>query len=619
MGCIPAPMCGESESFRGERKDCGSSQIWIPTFPAIHTMREAEAVPMPQYTSASNELAPKAHIQLSYLGLASVPDSALFTSFEALDLRSLLCVAAVARTLKALARADHLWAKQPRRLGVSIWSPESLLNQDFQVTITAAFVRFLRQAQRDMQLRRLLRTLDTMGASANASEVVSRQLIARGPEVLDAVIRERPLLREAAAISCAAMLERRLCDIWAAGAWKELLASCMDEQSCLEQGAMIFSLWNDPNGCQPTALRAEFSALAAAAEQRLVCVSGKSSRSYRHNVTDITHAVSHTLFVEHGLGAHGPLASSLEYRSSLLSQMLRQGVGTSMSLSLLYVAVARRVGLSCGLVAAVPSYVLVRVYGAGPSGEDGFVDTLREGALMKAADMQSSVGQLTRHICMQTSTPAVVFGRMLANVARFFEAALQRDPKESEAAWRLFGIYEQLLPLSSGSSVVPIELKRVNLALRYPGDVLRQDAVRKDVNDVQELWEKAENARADPQPYESETDDDDETEDSPRGLERSTEHDMLKDRSFRWYNPSSIVALLLIAALVLLGGLVPKLPAGAGAPLRFARGWPNRMAIGNTLPQIHWSPQTPATGSEAWSESQHRRHGHRTKSLQSIS
>jgi len=256
----------------------------------------------------------------------------------------------------------------------------------------------------------------------------------------------------------------------------------------------------------------------------------------------------------------------LEYRSSLLSQMLRQGVGISMSLGLLYVAVARRVGLSCGLVAAVPSYVLVRVYGAGPSGEDGFVDTLREGALMKAADMQSSVGQLTRHICMQTSTPAVVFGRMLANVARFFEAALQRDPKESEAAWRLFGIYEQLLPLSSGSSVVPIKLKRVNLALRYPGDVLRQDAVMKDVKDVQELWVEAEDAWADPRPYESEADDDDETGESPRGLERSTKHDMLRDRSFRWSNPSSFVALLLIAALVLLGGLVPKLPTGADAP-----------------------------------------------------
>lgn len=405
------------------------------------------------------------------------------------------------------------------------------------------------------------------------------------------------------------MVERRLCDIWAAGAWRELIASCMDEQSCLEQGAMIFSLWDDPNRCQPAALRAELSALAAAVEQRLVCVTGKSSRSYRHKVTEITHAVSHTMFVEHGLGIHGPV-NNLEYRSSLLSQMLRQGVGISMSLSLLYVAVAHRVGLSCGLLAAVPSYVLVRVYGAGPSGEDGFVDTLRGGALMKAADIQGSVGQLTRHICAQTSTPAVVFGRMLANVARFFEATLQRDPQESEATSRLFGIYEQLLALSSGTSAVPIKLKRVNLALRYPGDFLRQDAVMRDVNDVQEMWEEAEDAWADPQPHESEADDD-ETEDSPRGLERSTEHDMLRDRSFRWCDPSSILVLLLVAALVLLGGLVPKLPTGAGAPFEFGRGWSNRMARGNTLPQTYWCRQTPASGSEVWSKSEHRTHGHR--------
>merc|ERR1711933_524097 len=107
---------------------------------------------------------------------------------------------------------------------------------------------------------------------------------------------------------------------------------------------------------------------------------------------------------------------------------------------------------------------------------------------------------------------------MLGNVARSFEATLRRDPQQSETAWRLFGIYEQLLPLSSGSSEMPIKLKRVNLALRYP-DVLRRDAAMNDVNDMQELWE--------------------ETEDSPRGLERSTESDMLRDNRFRWYRPSS--------------------------------------------------------------------------------
>jgi len=235
--------------------------------------------------------------------------------------------------------------------------------------------------------------------------------------------------------------------------------------------------------------------------------------------------------------------------------------------------VARRVGLSCGLVAAVPSHVLVRVYGAGPSGEDGFVDTLTGGAVMKATDMPASVGQLTRQICMQTSTPAVVFGRMLGNVARIFEATLRRDPQQllrdpqlPETAWHLFGIYEQLLALSSGSSVVPIKLKRINLALRYPGDFLRQEAAMEDVNDVQELWEEAEHVRAHPQPEEFELDDDDDdddTWDSPRVLERSTEHDMLRDRTFRWYNPKTFVALLLVVAVVLLGGLVPKLPATA--------------------------------------------------------
>mmetsp|Transcript_137351 Transcript_137351/g.274065 ORF Transcript_137351/g.274065 Transcript_137351/m.274065 type:complete len:612 (-) Transcript_137351:279-2114(-) len=611
MGCVPAPMCGEPERFGGEGEECSLSRTWVPTLPTIHSTLKAEAVPTPPYAvPVSKEPAPKTRTQPRHLGLAALPDSTLFNSFEALDLRSLLCSAAVARTLKALARADPLWVKQPRRLGVSIWSPESLLNQDSQVVVAAGFVRFLRQAQRDMQVRRLLRTLDNTDASANISEAVSRQLVARGPEALDAVIRERALLREPVAVSCAGAVERRLCDVWAAGAWKELLASCMSEQICLEQGVMIFSLWDDPNGCQPAVLRAELSALAAAVERRLVCVSGKSSRSYRHNVTDIAQAVSHTIFVERGL--RGPLASYLEQKSTLLSHLLRRGVGVSMSLSLLYVAVARRVGLSCGVVAAIPSQVLVRVHGAGPCGEDGFVDALTGGVLMNVADMHGPVGQLIRHACMQTSTPAVVFGRMLANAARVFEATLRRDPQQSETAWRLFGIYEQLLPLSPGSSAVPIKLKRVNLALRFPGDVLRQDAAMKDVNDVHELWEEAGDAQADPQPFESETDNDDNTEDSPRGLERSTEHDMLRDRSFRWSSPSSIVALSALAALLLLGGLVPKLPTRAGAPFEFSRGWPNLLARSNTLPQTYWRLQTPATGSEVWSESQQRRTGHRT-------
>jgi len=321
-------------------------------------------------------------------------------------------------------------------------------------------------------------------------------------------------------------------------------------------------------------------------ENRLLCL---SSRGCRQGVTDTAQAVSHTIFVERGL--RGPLASNLEHRNSFLSHLLRQGVGIPMSLGLLWVAVARRVGLACGLVATVPSHVLVRVYGAGPDGEDGFVDALTGGALMNAVDMPAY--GLTRYMRMQKCTPADVFGRMLGTVARVFETTLRRHPQQLETSWRLFGIYEQLLTLKPGSAAVPIKLKRVNLALgyqgdfRYPGDVLRREAAIEDTNDMQESWEEAEEARADQQSYESsEVDDDDETEESPLSLERNTERHMLRERSCRWYSPSSMVACFAVAAVVLLGGLVPKLPIAAGAPSELSL-WPNRLATSDTCPQTY--------------------------------
>merc|ERR1712032_424734 len=122
------------------------------------------------------------------------------------------------------------------------------------------------------------------------------------------------------------------------------------------------------------------------------------------------------------------------------------------------------------------------------------------------------------------------------------------------------------------------------------------------------LWEEAEDARADPQPYESDVDNDDDTEDSPRGLERSTEHDMLRDDSSRWKGTSTVVALLAVTGVVLLGGLIPKLPTTAGTSFELGSRWPIRQARSDTWPQTYWCPQAQATGSEMWSVSEHWRH-----------
>jgi len=287
-----------------------------------------------------------------------------------------------------------------------------------------------------------------------------------------------------------ALLARRLCDNWAVAAWSELLSGPRD--SDLEEGGLILSQWANPLGCDPAAVRAQIDHLADVAREHL-----GMSESEPISVMKQIKAVNYSLFTVCGLhGANDRNAPGAYYdqRNSFLSEVLKRKVGIPISLGTVFAAVARRIGLKCGLLAEFPCHVLVRVFAdqqnhpACSSQDDYFVDAFHQGNVMQYGDLRNFAGMQIDEDSAAASRAVDVYARMMRNLASIYEQVVRgngvrtADGVANGDVWKLLGICSQLQVVGrQGEMQKQWTIKRLQVAACLPPKLLRLVSMEEEV------------------------------------------------------------------------------------------------------------------------------------------
>jgi regulator of sirC expression with transglutaminase-like and TPR domain len=138
------------------------------------------------------------------------------------------------------------------------------------------------------------------------------------------------------------------------------------------------------------------------------------------DASDIIQAINSVLFLEYGY--HGNKQSYYDPRNSYLNQVIDRRTGIPITLSVLYMAVADRVGLPV-LGVGMPGHFLVKH--AGPSGEV-YIDSFNGGRLMDAAGCAKLVEDISgaklelRPEHLSAVSKKQILTRMLANLAGIY-------------------------------------------------------------------------------------------------------------------------------------------------------------------------------------------------------
>ncbi len=187
----------------------------------------------------------------------------------------------------------------------------------------------------------------------------------------------------------------------------ELLAR---EEIPLAEAALAIAEEEYPD-LAPSAYLARLDELAARAEKRLPA---------RRTAAEVLVVLRRVLFEEAGF--RGNEADYYDPRNSFLNEVLDRRLGIPISLSLVYLAVARRLGLPVDGV-SFPGHFLVR---HSAPGRVLFVDPYNHGELLTAEDCRrrwSAVAQGRGEFqprWLEPSTPRQILARMLHNLKRIY-------------------------------------------------------------------------------------------------------------------------------------------------------------------------------------------------------
>lgn len=252
--------------------------------------------------------------------------------------------------------------------------------------------------------------------------------------------------------------------------WRDLYKRAPD--SVIEDGALLLSEWG--TGEDPEEARQVFDTLADEVSGKLLKVwaeasLGAQSLAFKYPSFEQANAVV-SLLNAHLFGDFGLAGNRADYydpANSFISEVLRQRQGIPISLGVVWVAVARRLGLSASILARFPQHVLVRVsVGDGDPKQDIYVDSfagtsftwegLRAFAVRhRLPDDPEYLLEFVEH----TDAPEV-HARMLRNLRHIYEG-------RGEDA-RLLLVLDQALAVSSAEKEELAQL-RVETDARFRG------------------------------------------------------------------------------------------------------------------------------------------------------
>lgn len=178
----------------------------------------------------------------------------------------------------------------------------------------------------------------------------------------------------------------------------------------LDHAALLIGAWDYP-ARDLAGYRGQLDAIASCAEPEVACATGGIARA---------RAISHCLFGR--LGFHGNTGDYDDPRNSFLCDVLDRKTGIPISLSVLYLEVARRVGVLAQGV-NFPGHFLVRV-----ATEDAwlFLDPFSGGRALGPADLEALLRRTTtpdavlEPSVIAAATKRQILWRMLFNLAGIY-------------------------------------------------------------------------------------------------------------------------------------------------------------------------------------------------------
>jgi len=162
----------------------------------------------------------------------------------------------------------------------------------------------------------------------------------------------------------------------------------------LDEGVICINVEERPEGVSPFELRAELDALA------------HDVRLPANDVVDAVARLNHHLFVH--LGFNGDADEYDHPDNSMIAKVLARRRGLPILLSVLYIEIARRCGLSIQGI-GFPSHFLVQ-----PVGQPFYIDPFHQGRILRFEQLQIWLSQLFRGAVL---TPEV-FAQATAPVSR---------------------------------------------------------------------------------------------------------------------------------------------------------------------------------------------------------
>mmetsp|Transcript_71243 Transcript_71243/g.208833 ORF Transcript_71243/g.208833 Transcript_71243/m.208833 type:complete len:520 (+) Transcript_71243:75-1634(+) len=252
----------------------------------------------------------------------------------------------------------------------------------------------------------------------------------------------------------------RVTEEWAEQQWSTLLAD-PGRTDHLEEGGLIVSQWGEPGEANVAAARSRLAELASAVEARTTPTAPLLER---------VETVSSVLFEDWGFS--GDTRDYKNPKNSFLHSVLERWRGIPISLSIVWVAVARRVNVPCFLLAKMPQHILIRVTtGGGGLRDDIFVDAFHRKIMNYGSFEQFAISTAGFfHEDFAAQCPAMfVYARLLKNLEAIYRERVQSSSGHplqlAEALQRLTGVWSQALGIADQGAAAAEQVEQMK-ALR---------------------------------------------------------------------------------------------------------------------------------------------------------
>lgn len=241
---------------------------------------------------------------------------------------------------------------------------------------------------------------------------IEREVLSLGADAIDALARLAVL---PACATAAKSLLALATEQWAVWQWERLVGDA-HRVDLLEEGGLVVSQWAEPGGADVSEVRATLAQLADAVLARV-----SKDAPLRERVE----AVSSVMFDEWGFA--GNTEDYYDPRNSFLHSVLARRRGIPISLSIVWVSVARRVEVPCFLCAQMPAHILIRVETGGHQlMEDLYVDAFGRNVMdyEHLLRFTSDLGMNFQAEFVAQRPATAVYARLLRNLIAIFQKSV---------------------------------------------------------------------------------------------------------------------------------------------------------------------------------------------------